>query len=128
MKQRTVADEVELFLICHALELVLKGWLLLRVPGMTARKLASRDYWHNLVKLAKEVSPHYPDIEPYLALIGDLARRGETGEPFVHRKYGYPDIEDKGIPVPMPLEPFADFVTQCRFDLYLTREREQLPL
>jgi hypothetical protein len=81
-----------------------------------------------LVKLAKEVSQHYPDIEPYLALIGDLARRVEIGEPFLHRDYGYPDIEDKGIPDLVPLEPFADCVTQCRFDLYLTCEREQLPV
>lgn len=124
LAQRTVADAVELFLVCHALELALKGWLLLRMPGMTVSKL-KRQYGHNLIKLANEVLPQYPNIQPHLSLIAALSRWGDIDEPFNHRDYGYPDVEDKGIPVPMPLDPFADFVAQCRFDLYLALERER---
>ncbi len=123
--ERRAPDEVELFLICHALELALKGWLLFRAPGMTVKKL-QHVYSHDLFKLASDVAPYYPAIGPFLPLIQAIGYNAEVNEVFSHRNYGYPDSEDKGIPVPMPLKPFAEFVVQCRFDLSMANDREHL--
>lgn len=117
-QQHTIAREVELYLVCHALELALKGWLILREPGATPKKLKTQ-YGHDLGRLAEAVAAHYQGITPHLALIGQI------NQSYQFKDYEYPDIDDKGINVPMPLGPFAEVASDCRFDLYLTCEQER---
>jgi hypothetical protein len=100
-------QEVEMFLLYHALELALKGWLLLSVPGMTPKQL-KKDYGHTLADLGAAVEPYYPTVRGYLPLMGELERW----------KYAYPDLSDDGYTAPWKMEPFAEFVSNCRFDLF----------
>lgn len=117
-QQHAIAREVELYLVCHALELALKGWLILREPGATPKKL-KKQYGHDLGRLAEAVVAHYQGIEPHLALIGQI------NQSYQFKDYEYPDIDDKGINVPMPLGPFAEVASDCRFDLYMMCEKER---
>ena len=100
-------DEVEMFLLYHALELALKGWLLLSVPGMTPERLRG-EYSHSLRQLGEAVEPHYPAVGEYLPLLDELERL----------KYAYPDFSDKGFPVPWEMKRFAEFVSNCRWGLF----------
>lgn len=100
-------QEVEMFLLYHALELALKGWLLLSVPGTTPEQL-KKDYKHGLAELGADVEPYYPAVKEYLPLMGELERL----------KYAYPDFSEEGFPVPWEMKPFAEFVSNCRWALF----------
>lgn len=96
-----------MFLLYHALELALKGWLLLSVTGMTPERLRG-EYGHGLRQLGEAAEPHYPAVGEYLPLMSVLERL----------KYAYPDFSDEGVPVPSEMKQFAGFVSNCRSALF----------
>lgn len=104
------SSEVQLFLVCHALELALKGWILLREDNQTPEKLRHK-YGHNLSMLARDAKQYYDPITVYLPLIEDL------NVSYKAKLYDYPDIKDNGVKVPVDLDSLATFASRCRFDL-----------
>jgi hypothetical protein len=113
------ADQAAISALYTALELALKGWNMFCEPGTTEEQLKKRG--HKLVGLADIVrarSEVPSDVKRMLAsyrrLLGALKRL----------RYNYPIlIDDDSIPTPMPIEPFAEFVSEVGFQLRLACER-----
>src|SRR5260370_11760280 len=80
----------KLFLLCHALETAMKGWLILR-EGISQEKLRKK-YGHDLAKLAFSAGQHYPALlqnAKHLDRLNDSYWGGGT------RDYEYPEGEDR---------------------------------
>lgn len=88
-------DELELtsaklFLLCHALETTMKGWLILR-EGISKEKLRKK-YSHDLAKLAFSAGQHYLVLvqnAKHLDRLNDSYWGGGT------RDYEYPEGNDQ---------------------------------
>ncbi len=108
----------KLFLLCHALEATMKGWLILR-EGISKEKLRKK-YGHDLAKLAFSAGQYYPALlqnAKHLDRLNDSYWGGGT------RDYEYPEGNDQIEYVP-PNE-LVLLVRACVQDLIQSIVQEQ---
>lgn len=115
----------KLWLLCHALEVTLKGWLVLKenaplrsersgAPGV--RPLKGRDgYGHDLDALAAAVAAYYPAIQPW---INGIRHLNQSYWGAGARDYEFPEGNRLRHHL-SPLDGFADFIRACRNELGL---------
>lgn len=121
IKDLELAD-VKLVLLCHALELTLKGWLVLKENTPLHSKRESSGvrglkgpggFGHNLDELVKAVTPHYPKLQPWAARFRYL---NESYWGNGARDYEFPE-GNPGRHIISPLDDVAAFIRGCRDDL-----------
>lgn len=109
----------KLFLLCHALETAMKGWIVLE-NGTSTQKLKSR-YSHDLVKLARAAGKHYPRVEQNLGLV-ELLNASYWGGGT--RDYEYPEGNRSFISI-KPENAVAIVVRECVDQLISAIEQQR---
>jgi hypothetical protein len=126
-----IHDQVKLYLLCHALELALKGWLLLRDPKATPSSIRKRG--HKIGALGRAVTggvpgeeheTYYHPVELFLPLIGQLETSYDNPFDYTYVNLDANQQDTRDHKVPEDMKAFADFVAECCADLLTTCARE----